>query len=119
MMVARAGVMDAFDNHTFQPRATVRRIELAQVVGRLLTRVAVLKPARAKAWQGARGRFPDLSTAHLVYPAASAAVVSGVLTVGDDGRFQPTRVVSGAEAVETVRRLEALAELPSPARVAR
>jgi len=114
MMVARAGVMDPFDNHAFQPRTVVRRVDLAQVVGRLLARVALAKPARAKAWEGARGRFPDLAMGHLAFPAASAAVASGVLTAGADGRFQPNKIVSGAEAVDAIRRVEVLADLPAP-----
>jgi hypothetical protein len=112
--VARAGVMDVFDNHTFQPRGTVRRAELGQIVTRLLGRVAVIKPEKARAWETARGRFPDLAAGNIAFSAASAAVASGVLTLAADGRFQPTRVATGAEAVEAVRRLEALADLPSP-----
>ena len=38
--VTRAGVMDPLANHTFQPRAVVRRVDLAQVVSRLLARTA-------------------------------------------------------------------------------
>ena len=45
--VSRAGVMDPFANHTFQPRTLVRRVELAQTVARLLARIAV-----AEAGQG-------------------------------------------------------------------
>ena len=34
--VTRAGVIEAFPNHTFQPNATVRRGDLAQAVSRVL-----------------------------------------------------------------------------------
>ena len=54
LAVARAGVMEPFANHAFQPRAVVRRVDLAQAVERLLTRVAALKPAAARAWESAR-----------------------------------------------------------------
>ena len=111
LTVARAGVMEPFANHAFQPRTVVRRIDLAQAVERLLARIAPLAPAAAKAWQSTRWPFPDLAPSHLAYAAASTSVAAGVLTTGPDGSFQPSSVVSGAEAVEAIRRIEALAGL--------
>ncbi|HEX3704901.1 MAG TPA: tetratricopeptide repeat protein [Vicinamibacterales bacterium] len=110
--VARAGVMEPFSNHAFQPRAIVRRTDLAQAVVRVLSRIAAGNPAQAKAWESARGSFSDLTAGHLAYPAASAAVAAGVITVGADRAFQPSRPVTGAEALDAVGRLEALAHLP-------
>lgn len=109
MAVARAGVMEPYANHTFQPRAVVRRSDLAQAVTHLLTRIAATNPSRARAWQSARLKFADLSPGHLAYPAASAAVASGVLTMGPDDTFQPSRPVTGAEVIQAIGRLEELA----------
>src|SRR5262249_12979574 len=55
--VARAGVMDPFDNHTFQPNAVVRRTDLAVAMSRLLTRLGTQDPARGRNWTAARVRF--------------------------------------------------------------
>jgi hypothetical protein len=112
MAVARAGIMDPFVNHTFQPDAPVRRVDLAQTVSRLLARVAPGNPTAARSWQSARVRFSDLSTTHLAYRSASMAVAAGVLTIGSDASFQPARPVSGAEAEESIARIEALARGP-------
>ena len=71
--------------------------------------LAAQRPARAKAWETARLKFSDLSPSHLAYPAASAAVASGVMTVAADNAFQPSRPVTGAEAIEAIAKLEALA----------
>ncbi len=106
--VARAGVVEAFPNHTFQPRALVRRVDLAQTLSRLLNVVAAVQPARAQAWIGARGRFSDMTTGHLAYPAVSMAVAAGAMT-SPDGAFRPTLVVTGAEAVAALDRIRALA----------
>ena len=111
LAVARAGVMDPFANHAFQPRAVVRRTDLALAAGRLLVRVAARPPGRGTAWEGARLKFSDLSPGHLAYPAASAAVAAGVMNVGPDNAFQPSRLVTGAEAIEAVAKIEALAGL--------
>jgi tetratricopeptide (TPR) repeat protein len=119
LTVVRAGVMEPLPNHTFQPQAVVRRVEFAQVISRLLTRVAAIAPARARAWQDARGRFTDIAPGHIAYPAASAAVASGVLTTAGDGSFEPSRVVTGAEAIDAITRLQALATPDARARPAR
>ena len=105
MAVASAGVVEPFANHAFQPRTVVRRTDLAQAVAHLLTRVG----ARANAWESARLKFSDLSPTHLAYRAASVAVASGVMTPGDGNSFQPSRPVSGAEAIDAIGRIEVLA----------
>jgi tetratricopeptide (TPR) repeat protein len=101
--VTRAGLMDVFPNHTFQPGAVVRRANLAQVVSRALTisGAAVSRPPR--------GRVPigDVGVDHLQYPEISLAVAAGVLPL-EGGLFRPSRVVSGQEAIDVVQRLERL-----------
>jgi tetratricopeptide (TPR) repeat protein len=109
LSVARAGIIDPFDNHTFQPRAVIRRTDLALAMSRLLARVAVDDPARGRAWQAARLRFTDLAASHLAYQAASKAVAAGVMETGAANAFQPSKVVTGAEAMAAVARVEALA----------
>jgi hypothetical protein len=108
MAVAGAGVIEPFANHSFQPRAVVRRADLAQTVSRLLARIARRSPKLADAWESTQVAFPDLAPSHLAYRAASQAVTSGVMKTGADNSFQPSRAVTGAEAVETIARLEAL-----------
>jgi len=116
MAVTRAGVMEPFANHAFQPRTVVRRIDLAQVVARLLSRVGAVGGAKPGGWESARLKFSDLSAAHLAYPAASAAVASGAMKTAPDGSFQPSRPATGAEAIEAIDRLASLARLPGAAK---
>jgi len=101
--VVRAGVMDVYNNHTFQPSAVMRRIDAAQVV----TRVLAMTPA---AGDRARGRMPigDMAPDHLGYADAMAAVGSGVMDLADGAQFHPARLLTGAEAVDIVDRLERL-----------
>jgi tetratricopeptide (TPR) repeat protein len=113
LAVTRAGVMDAFPNHTFQPSATVRRGDLAQASSRVLTLIAAEKPRLAARWNDARPRFPDVSPSHLSYPAAARAVASGAMSTVDGGAFQLNLPVTGAETLATVSHLEALAKSPS------
>ena len=109
LSVARAGIMDPYANHAFQPRTVVRRTDLAQALARILARVAAKNPARGKAWEAARLKFSDLAPSHLAYPAASIAVASGVMKTTADNGFQPSRAVTGPEAVEAIAAVQALA----------
>jgi tetratricopeptide (TPR) repeat protein len=113
MAVARAGIMDPFDNHTFQPAAVVPRADLAIAMSRLLTRLAAQDPARGRSWTTARVRFADLAATHLAYSAASMAVTAGVMSTAGD-LFHPAQAATGAEAVEAVSRIATLASA-SPA----
>jgi hypothetical protein len=74
--------------------------------------VALLAAGRPdlRAHLTARPPIDDMSPAHLSYPDAAVAVSAGVMTLADGGRFEVSRPVSGAEAVEAVARLRALAD---------
>lgn len=105
--VTRAGVMDKFPNHTFQPDAVVRRGDFAQAVSRALAVIGARRRDLAAQWSGARPAFSDLSAGHLAYPAVAMAVASGVMTA-PGGEFAFSRPITGAEAIEALGRLQAL-----------
>jgi hypothetical protein len=106
--VARAGIMDPFANHTFQPRTRLRRGDLAMVVSRLLGLIAARDPdLRARLAQ--RPVIADMTPRHTQYAAAAAAVASGVMPLLAGDRFQVGQAVTGAEAVEALDRVRALA----------
>lgn len=109
--VARAGVIEPFANHTFQPREGVTRADLAGAVSRLVALLAVRHP-ELRPHLTARPRLADMPAAHLSYPAAAVAVASGVMPLVGGDRFEPARPASGADAAEVVRRVRALAGAP-------
>ena len=108
LAVARAGVMEVYPNYTFQPSAAVRRGELASVVSRLLSILASARPPLAERWRNPQYAFSDLAPGHLSHPAAALAVTSGVLPALAGNTFQLSRIVTGAEAVAAVERIEKL-----------
>ena len=110
LSVTRADVMEAFPNHTFQPGAVVRRVDLAAAVSRALTLIAAEKPKLATKWRDPRVKFSDLPPSHPSHPAASRAVAAGVMAPLDGDTFQLTRPVTGSEALDAVSKLEALAK---------
>ncbi len=112
--VARAGVIEPFENHTFQPRAPVRRGDLAAAVSRVATLLAARDPALSRRLAG-RPQIADMTPGHLSFQAVAVAVASGVMPLLEGDRFQVNRAVSGAEAVETITRLLSLAgTAPAP-----
>jgi hypothetical protein len=114
LSAARAGVMEVYSNHTFQPDATVRRGDLAQAASRALELVAARSPSLAAEWANARNRkFPDVSPRHPNHAAASLVVEAGVMATAEDGSFNLTRPVTGAEAVAAVSRLQELGGRPT------
>ncbi|MEX2271862.1 MAG: S-layer homology domain-containing protein [Vicinamibacterales bacterium] len=106
--VTRARIMDAFPNHTFQPDSIVRRGDFAQAVSRALNVMAARRPGLAARWRGARPSLTDVPPGHLAYPAVSIAVASEVMTA-PNGQFDLTRPITGAEAIDALARLQALA----------
>jgi hypothetical protein len=106
--VARAGIMDPLPNYEFQPELRVRRGELALTVSRLLALIGAAKPELQKRWQAAKVAVADVPAGHLSYPYVSQAVAAGIMPL-TNGNFELLRSVSGAEAIEIIGRLEALA----------
>jgi tetratricopeptide (TPR) repeat protein len=113
LAVANAGLMEPYANHTFQPGATLRRSDLAEVASRLLSEIARGGASEVRAWQEARVSFSDIAPGHLAYRAASTAVAAGIMSTDDHNAFRPSDAVSGAEVEQAVDRLQALAATAS------
>jgi tetratricopeptide (TPR) repeat protein len=94
-------VLDVYPNHTFQPGAVVRRVDVARAAARVLERVG---------WPRAAAPEPtDMTRAHLDYDAVERALGAGVMGLTPSGAFEPWRPVSGKEALEVVDSLARLA----------
>jgi tetratricopeptide (TPR) repeat protein len=101
--IVRLGIMDVYPNHTFQPRATVRRGDLARASSRVLRRLG---------WRRGAGAAPtDMRPSHLDHDAVVTVVAAGLMHYRSSGAFEPWRPVTGREAVDVV---SALARLVGP-----
>ena len=105
----RAGVMGIGAGNRFEPERIVRRGDLADVVAGALDLIAEIDPEAARRWRLARVEFSDMNPGHLNYESATQAVAAGVLRIAGEERFDPTRPVSGPEAVDAVEQLARLA----------
>jgi tetratricopeptide (TPR) repeat protein len=87
-------VLDLYPNHTFQPGATVRRVDLARAVARILERVG---------WPRAAAPVPsDMTRAHLDFDAVERVLGAGLMALAPSGGFEPWRPVTGREALDVV-----------------
>jgi len=108
-IVTRAGVMDVYPNHTFQPAATVKRSDLAQIMASLVALAGTVRPVDLARWRAARPTFADLPATNVFYRAAALAVASGALATDRDNRFEPARLATGAELTAAVDRIDEIA----------
>jgi Tfp pilus assembly protein PilF len=105
---ATTGVIEPFENHTFQPGTPVRRGDLATVASRLIALIAPSDPSLRERLSR-RPAIADVPPRHLQYDAVTTSVAAGVMPLVDGDRFQVGRQVSGAEAVEVIDRVRVLA----------
>jgi tetratricopeptide (TPR) repeat protein len=105
MATARAGVIEPYENHTFQPQEVVQRSDLAQAVARVLKIIAAERPQLLKDWQSRVQKMGDVGVSNLHYADASLSVAAGIIPLVDGGSFQLSRPVSGAEAIDAIDRI--------------
>jgi tetratricopeptide (TPR) repeat protein len=108
MATASAGVMEPYENHTFQPRNAIQRSDLAQAVARMLKIIAAGRPQLLKDWQSRAQKMGDVGVSNLHFADASLSVAAGIIPLADGGLFQLSRPVSGAEAIDAISRIERL-----------
>ena len=101
--VVALGILEPYPNHTFQPGAIVRRVDLARAAARVLER-----------WRRLRALSPaprDMVPTHLDYGSVESVLGAGLMALTAEGAFEPWRPVSGREAIETI---DALARQAGP-----
>ncbi len=106
--VVAVGIMDVDAAYRFDPSGLIRRGELAEVLVNMLDLLEVDSLGLGGFASGVTLNFSDMSEAHLNYPAARRAVEAGLLMEVEDGKFQPSRAVTGLEATEVIGRLSDL-----------
>lgn len=106
--VIRAGVMEVYPNHEFQPEGPVRRADLAVVASRMLQIVGAGQPRAYQEWQRGRPGISDVPAGNVYYAAVALVVTAAVMPLVEGDAFQPARPMSGAEALDVLGRLEVL-----------
>ena len=105
--VVGTGILEVFPNHMFQPKAYVRRADLADG---LAAAIEILAPAAydlARESSRFQQNFTDLSSENIHYESAALSISLGLLMARASGDFDPQSLVSGSEAVTAVEVLAA------------
>lgn len=93
-------ILEVYPNHTFQPTAYVSRVELATALSMAFQ---VLRSQEyLQLLEQLAATFSDLPPENVNHQAAALSVFLELLGTGDDGAFEPSRLVSGAEAAKAV-----------------
>jgi len=110
--VAASGIMEVYSNHTFQPKKTMNRAELAETVVRLID--FLRKKGRTIVAQipADRIRLADVPPEHPFAEPIVLAVSYQVMDVFPDRTFRPDQPVTGSEAVRILDLLAGLAKEP-------
>ena len=96
--VVAAGILEVYPNHTFQPRAVVRRAHLAVALSGAMNALAPGVVPR----ETPRVSIADVPPGNLNYRPVALAVSLGLLSLDSSGRFNPQPLVAGAEGVAAV-----------------
>jgi tetratricopeptide (TPR) repeat protein len=100
------GIIDLFPNRTFQPELPITRLELAKAASRILE---IIKPNQDIQPATSETSIPDISSDNVYYSMISRALSAGLISLDGDGRFHPSRAVSGPEAISMVNRVKNMA----------
>ena len=100
-------ILEVLPNHTFQPKALVRRVDLATALSAALASIDPMGFDSVRQRARVKTIFSDLLRENIYYDAAAIVVRLGLITPGDKGKFEPQRFVSGQEGTSAVEALAA------------
>ena len=97
--LARASVLEGYEDGTFQPSKQITRAEMATI----LTRFEVLNPDAKSDVKSVS--FKDVSASYWAAPYIKTAADNGWINGYPDGTFKPTASITRAETVTMVNRM--------------
>jgi len=108
LKVTSLGLMEVYSNHSFQPKKTVTRAELAETVFRVITDLEQRGHRFIHQISPERIQILDVSTDHYYYQPISQVLSYQIMELYPDKTFKPDQTVSGPEAIKTITVLLAL-----------
>ncbi len=102
------GLMDAYDNHTFQPRKPVNRAEFAETLSRLIAFFKERGRSLIPQIPPERIQIADLATDNFYVRPVTEVVSYQIMELSARRAFRPDALVGGEEAVRALDLLLAL-----------
>ncbi len=99
------GAMDLFPDNTFRPNQVVSRVELANLIQRVLVE-AWEDPGLKSRFFGSPSPFADVPNTHYAFNAIMLATTRGIMDGKPDGTFFLEGTLPGHEAILIIRNLK-------------
>jgi tetratricopeptide (TPR) repeat protein len=106
--------LQPFPDGRFHPEEPMKRADMALVLEDLLAALTG-EETMTRSYVGNSSPFKDVSPVSYSFNAITVCISRGLMNTQLDGRFEPSRAVSGMEAVSGVRQLQLLAKRNHPA----
>ncbi|HET6267940.1 MAG TPA: tetratricopeptide repeat protein [Acidobacteriota bacterium] len=108
--VVDLGIMDLSPNRTFAPSRSITKLELTKAASRILEILQSKKDVHLNLNASGPVPIPDIPESNVYYSMVSRTLAAGVVSLDNDGRFDPYRPVTGAEAMSMINHFLALLE---------
>jgi len=108
LKVTSSNLMEVYSNHSFQPRKTVTRAELAEIIFRVITYLEQKGHRFIHQIPLEKIQILDVSPDHSYYQPISQVLSYQIMELYQDKTFKPDQDVSGPEAIKTINILPAL-----------
>jgi tetratricopeptide (TPR) repeat protein len=99
------GVMEVYPDGNFNPEEKITRANYAMIIQSLLAK-ALNDPKLTTRFIGNSSPFPDVMASHYAFNAVMVATTRGIMEANLDGTFGLTDTVSGAEAINILKKLK-------------
>lgn len=108
LKITSLNLMEVYSNHSFQPKKTMTRAELAETVFRIITYLKQRGHRFIHQIPPERIQILDVSPDHFYYQPISQVLSYQIMELYPDRTFKPDQSVSGPEALKTIDVLLAL-----------
>jgi tetratricopeptide (TPR) repeat protein len=100
--------LEPYPDHTFQPDLLITRGEYAFMLEDVLIAILREEALATKYIDGTASRFPDVNASAPYYNAICNMVDKNIMNANINSEFEPTRSVSGTEALLAIRAMKEL-----------
>ena len=107
MEVIELGVFEVDQNGNFNPKKKITRVDYAMAIQRIIARISNDESLESRYFGEKISRFTDVSTTHFAYNAIALCTERGMMKADMlTGKFNPTAVVAGADALLIIREIQ-------------
>lgn len=108
LQMTSLGLMEVYPNHTFQPKRTVTRVEMAEILLRIITYLEEKGYTFIQQIPPQRIVIEDVSPDNLYYQPIKKILSYDIMSLSQDKKFHPNFHITGQEAIQLIDIISAL-----------